>query len=281
MIELAHRAFDFGMALVADHDELVAFLVRAWRPRRAPWSPAGRWRRRSRSRAPRLRAARPCSRRGRENTSVAPGGTSARSSMKIAPFGLQVVDDEGVVHDLVAHVDRRAELARARARRSRWRGRRRRRSRAARPARSLPRRAPRPSQHSDHLHFEGHRLAGERMVEVEQHAQSSPASSHHAGVARPGRRALGTAPRRRPRSSASGSPCSREQRARAPTAASPGCARRRLRRRQARSARARLRPGRSGALPSPGASSPVPSDSVAGLPSKVLMMSAPSGPARR
>ena len=42
-------------------------------------------------------------------TSVAPGGTSARSSMKIAPFLLQVVDDVGVVDDLVAHVDRRAE----------------------------------------------------------------------------------------------------------------------------------------------------------------------------
>ncbi len=29
--------------------------------------------------------------------------------MKIAPFLLQVVDDVGVVHDLVPHVDRRAE----------------------------------------------------------------------------------------------------------------------------------------------------------------------------
>ena len=45
-----------------------------------------------------------------ENTTVAPAGTSSSSSTNTAPFALQVVDDEPVVHDLVAHVDRRAEL---------------------------------------------------------------------------------------------------------------------------------------------------------------------------
>ena len=41
---------------------------------------------------------------------VAPRGTSSSSSTNTAPLALQVVDDEPVVHDLVAHVDRRAEL---------------------------------------------------------------------------------------------------------------------------------------------------------------------------
>ena len=48
----------------------------------------------------------------------------------------QVVDDIGVVDDLVAHVDRRTELAAGHARRSRSRGRRRRKSRAAGPTES-------------------------------------------------------------------------------------------------------------------------------------------------
>jgi hypothetical protein len=50
-----------------------------------------------------------------ENTSVAPGGTSARSFDEDRALGLEVVDHEGVVHDLVAHVDRRAELRSARS----------------------------------------------------------------------------------------------------------------------------------------------------------------------
>ncbi len=44
-------------------------------------------------------------------------------------LGAQAVDDEAVVHDLVADVDRRAEAGRAPVRRSRWHVRRRRRSR--------------------------------------------------------------------------------------------------------------------------------------------------------
>jgi hypothetical protein len=40
---------------------------------------------------------------------VLPSGTSSSSSTKIAPRCLEVVDHELVVHDFVAHVDRRAQ----------------------------------------------------------------------------------------------------------------------------------------------------------------------------
>ena len=45
-----------------------------------------------------------------EDDGARPRGTSSSSSTNTAPFALQVVDDEPVVHDLVAHVDRRAVL---------------------------------------------------------------------------------------------------------------------------------------------------------------------------
>ena len=45
-----------------------------------------------------------------ENTTVLPGGTSCELLDEHRAFRLQVVDDELVVDDLVAHVDRRAEL---------------------------------------------------------------------------------------------------------------------------------------------------------------------------
>ena len=43
-----------------------------------------------------------------ENTTVAPSGTSDSSSTKMAPRCLEGFDDVSVVHDLLAHVDRRA-----------------------------------------------------------------------------------------------------------------------------------------------------------------------------
>ena len=54
-----------------------------------------------------------------EKITVAPSGTSSSSSTKTAPRCSSVGDDVGVVDDLLAHVDRRAAIARARARRSR------------------------------------------------------------------------------------------------------------------------------------------------------------------
>jgi len=61
------------------------------------------------------------------NTSVGAGRHIGQVFDEDGALGLEVVHHVGVVHDLVAHVDRRAELAPARARRSRWRGPRRRR----------------------------------------------------------------------------------------------------------------------------------------------------------
>ena len=109
-VALAHRALDLRVARVADHHDLAALLAhlgdldvhlgdqRAGRVEHLEPARVGF------ARAP------PATRRARENTTVLPAGTSASSSTNTAPFALQVVDDELVVHDLVAHVDRRAEL---------------------------------------------------------------------------------------------------------------------------------------------------------------------------
>ena len=68
---------------------------------------------------------------GREDHRRVGVGISSSSSTKTAPFRLQALDDVFVVHDLVAHIDRRAVDAPAPARPRRWRARRRRRIRAA------------------------------------------------------------------------------------------------------------------------------------------------------
>ena len=69
-----------------------------------------------------------------EKTTVAPSGTSSFSSTKIAPRVLQRLDHVLVVHDLLAHVDRRRRRAPAPSRRSAPPGRRPRSSRAGRRA---------------------------------------------------------------------------------------------------------------------------------------------------
>ena len=107
--ELAHRALDLGMALVADHDEVVAFLVqlgdldvdlgdeRTGRVEDAEAARRGLL-------AHRLRdAVRAEDQRGARRHVV-------EVLDEDRALGLQVVDDVGVVDDLVAHVDRRAEL---------------------------------------------------------------------------------------------------------------------------------------------------------------------------
>ena len=88
LVELAHRALDLGVALVADHDELVAFLgelgdldVHLGDERAGGVEDLEA----ARARLAAHRLQTPCA----LNTSVAPGGTSARSSMKIAPLALR------------------------------------------------------------------------------------------------------------------------------------------------------------------------------------------------
>ena len=76
---------------------------------------------------------------------MAPSGTWSSSSTNTAPRLLELGHHAGVVHDLLAHVDRRRPAVRARARRSRWPARRRRRTTAARPAAPGVARRPPPS----------------------------------------------------------------------------------------------------------------------------------------
>jgi hypothetical protein len=61
---------------------------------------------------PRASASRgsPCDTPCAEKITVLPRGTSSSSSTNTAPFLAQVLDHVLVVHDLVAHVDRRAAL---------------------------------------------------------------------------------------------------------------------------------------------------------------------------
>ena len=200
--------------------------------------------------------------------------------MKIAPLLSQVVDDVGVVHDLVAHVDRRAELAAAPARRSRSRGRRRRRSRAARRGRLL--RHGRRVKHGTPISCTSNvtRPAGERMVEVEQQRVAADLADD-AGEARLAVRAWESGRRRRPGSR------HRRRRARpssarlTPLQQLPGCARRTPRRARARTSCAlpSARPSRRASIA--GASSPVPSDSVAGCVAKVSTNGSAVGAASR
>ena len=202
--------------------------------------------------------------------------------MKIAPLALQVVDHVGVVHDLVAHVDRRAELASS-----------------ARStisiARSTPAQKPRGSASTTSSSTLSSLITARRSACTSK-VTGWPASgwlksNSSAVVARPRARRRHRLPcpsgvgncttsptrvvaRRRRRSASSSVRATRcsSSGLRSPKA-SPGG--------ELERARARPPRGRAGALPSPATSSPVPSDSVAGLSSKVLMMSPPSGPARR
>jgi hypothetical protein len=108
-LELAHRALDLGVALVADHDELVAFLgqlgdldvhlghQRAGGVEHVEAAP------------PRLVLHRLAHAVGREHQRGARRHVGQVLDEDRA-LGLEVVDDVGVVHDLVAHVDGRAEL---------------------------------------------------------------------------------------------------------------------------------------------------------------------------
>ncbi|MCE3269673.1 MAG: hypothetical protein K0S57_70 [Ramlibacter sp.] len=109
VVQLAHGAFDFRMALVADHDELVAFLgqlghldvhLRHQRAGGVEHVEAA---------LPRL-----CLHRladaVRGEHQRGPGRHLRQVLDEDGALGLEVVDDEGVVHDLVAHVDRAAEL---------------------------------------------------------------------------------------------------------------------------------------------------------------------------
>ena len=75
------------MALVADHDELVALLRQLGHLDMHLWSPAGRWHRRCESRA-RASSCTALLTPWALKISVAPGGTSDSSSMKIAPLAL-------------------------------------------------------------------------------------------------------------------------------------------------------------------------------------------------
>ena len=106
---LAHRAFDLGVAAVADHDDLAALLAhlgdldvhlghqRAGRVEHLQAARLGL--------APhRLRHA------VRAEDHGAAGGHLVQLLDEHRALGAQVVDHEPVVHDLVAHVDRRAEL---------------------------------------------------------------------------------------------------------------------------------------------------------------------------
>ena len=105
---LAGGADDLLVALVADEQDVEVVAGEPARPRGAPWSPAGRWRRSSsataRGASSWTTGATPCA----ENTTVAPSGTSSVSSTKIGAPLLQRRHDVLVVHDLLAHVDRRA-----------------------------------------------------------------------------------------------------------------------------------------------------------------------------
>ena len=108
MVELAHRALDLGMALVADHDELVAFArqlgdldVHLVHQRAGGVEDAEAALRRVG--AHRLRHAVGAEDQRRAGRHVVEVLDEDRALLA------QVVDDVGVVHDLVAHVDRRAE----------------------------------------------------------------------------------------------------------------------------------------------------------------------------
>ena len=110
LAQLAHRAFDLGVALVADHDEFIALLGQLGHLHmhlgdqraggvedlEAALGGLGAHRLADAVRAEHQRGA------GRHVGQVLDEDRA---------LGLQVVDHVGVVHDLVAHVDRRAELA--------------------------------------------------------------------------------------------------------------------------------------------------------------------------
>ena len=269
--QLAHRAFDLGVALVADHDELVALACASLATSTCTLVTSGQVA--SKTWKPRARAS--CAHRLADAVRAEHQRGAGRHVGQVfdedRALGLQVVDDVGVVHDLVAHVDRRAELRSARSTIS--------------IARSTPAQKPRGSasmtslevvagvHHSTPIScdFEGHGLAGQRMVEVEQQRSRRRRSRTDAGVAGPavGRRELHhvadrvVARRGRPccASSERATRCSSSG-LRSPKA-SPA--------RELERSRARPRPGPSRRCSIAGASSPVPSDSVAGLSPKVLI----------
>ena len=131
---LAHRAHDLLVARVADEQDRVAALRRSGAPRCAPSSPAGR----SRRRPARPRACAFSCTDGRDAVRREDDGRALRHVElgvdEDRAAALQLGHHVGVVHDLLAHVDRlRAGAARARARPSRRPDRRPRSSRAARP----------------------------------------------------------------------------------------------------------------------------------------------------
>ena len=108
-VELTHGAFDFRMPLVADHDELVAFfrelgdLDMHLGDQRAGGIEYLKTTRRSfllHRLADAVRAKDQC----------CPRRHIRQRLNKNCAFGFQFVDDIGVVHDLVAHVNRRAEF---------------------------------------------------------------------------------------------------------------------------------------------------------------------------
>ena len=110
-VALAHRALDLGVPGVADHHDLAALRRASCATSTCTLVTSGQVA--SNTVRPRASAsARTALRhavRARRST-VLPAGTSSSSSTNTAPLRLQVVDDELVVHDLVAHVDRRAVL---------------------------------------------------------------------------------------------------------------------------------------------------------------------------
>jgi hypothetical protein len=109
LAELAHRAFDLGVALVADHDEVVALLVQLGDlDVHLAHQRAGRVEDREAARLG-LLAHRLAHAVSAEDERGA-GRHVGQVLDEDRALGLQVVDDVGVVHDLVAHVDRRAEL---------------------------------------------------------------------------------------------------------------------------------------------------------------------------
>ena len=107
--DLAEGADHLGMAGMADEQDVAARPRSAARPGGGPWRPAGRWRRRSRGRG---RARRPGTDLGTPCAEKTTGRSSGHLVELVDEHRAQVaqpVDDEAVVDDLVADIDRRAE----------------------------------------------------------------------------------------------------------------------------------------------------------------------------
>ena len=177
--ELAHRPLDLGVALVADHDELVAFAGAAsdldvdLRDQRA-------------SRVEDLEAAPRgvgCAHRLADAVRAEHHRRARRHLVELLDedraLRPQVGDDVLVVDDLVAHVDRCAEFfqrALDDLDRQVNAG-----TEAARPRRGRLPPEPPLYRHPQQVDVEAHGLAGERMVEVEQQPVVAD-GAHDAGV---------------------------------------------------------------------------------------------------